>query len=206
MAVTQGNCYMCGKTIGKTAIKNHILKDHNGGDELCYLIRAEGAYAKGYWLYFSVPMDASLLAVDKFLRQIWCECCGHLSAFRSGGAEFGKTRKISSLGVGDTLTYEYDFGSTTEIALNVMGEISRPKQREKVRLLGRNVPPKILCSCCEEPATQIDGWDGEYYCDDCANEGEEEAMLPVTNSPRCGVCGYTGDMDKFAFKPRKIVG
>jgi hypothetical protein len=84
MAASQGNCYLCGKTLGKTAMKNHILKEHSTGDEACWLVKAEGAYDKGYWLYFSVPKDAVLSCVDKFLRQIWLECCGHLSAFRTG--------------------------------------------------------------------------------------------------------------------------
>jgi hypothetical protein len=43
MAATQGNCFICGKTVGKTAIKNHILKEHNSGDERCILVKAEGA-------------------------------------------------------------------------------------------------------------------------------------------------------------------
>lgn len=30
MAATKGNCYLCGAELGKTAMKNHILKEHNG--------------------------------------------------------------------------------------------------------------------------------------------------------------------------------
>ena len=26
---TKGRCYLCGAELGKTAMKNHILKDHN---------------------------------------------------------------------------------------------------------------------------------------------------------------------------------
>ena len=140
MAASDGNCFICGKTAGKTAIKNHILKDHNSGDESCYLLRAEGAYNKNYWLLFTLALDAPLSAADKFLRQIWCECCGHMSAFRIGVREFGKARKLSALSVGATLLYEYDFGSTTSIIVTVVDEISRAKQQEKVRLLARNVP------------------------------------------------------------------
>ena len=84
MAASNGNCFLCGKTAGKTAMKNHVLKDHIGGDESCYVLKADGAYDKDYWLLFTVPLDATLSAVDKFLREIWCECCGHMSAFRMG--------------------------------------------------------------------------------------------------------------------------
>jgi hypothetical protein len=202
MAQTQGNCFICGKTAGKTAVKNHILKEHNGGDEQCFLIKAEGAHRKDYWLYFSVPLEATLSAVDGFLRDIWCECCGHLSAFRWGGGALGKARKLSSLYTGSTLLYAYDFGSTTEIIITVVDEVYRPAQREKVRLLARNVPPLEECVKCGAPATQIDAWDGETFCDKCADTVENDgALLRITNSPRCGECGYDGEYDKWAFNP-----
>jgi len=28
VSAKNGNCYICGKTVGKTALKNHIIKDH----------------------------------------------------------------------------------------------------------------------------------------------------------------------------------
>ena len=201
MAKAKGNCFICGKVAGKTAIKTHILKDHGGGDEQCLLFKAEGAYNKDYWLYFTVPADATLAAVDKFLRQIWCECCGHLSAFRRGGAEFAKARKISALGVGDTLLYEYDFGSTTEIALTVVDAISRPKQKEKVQLLARNEPLEKVCEKCGAPATQVHAWEQKWLCDKCAMDVDDDgALLPLVNSPRCGECGYIGEQDKWTLE------
>ena len=43
---SQGNCYLCGKTLGKVAMKNHLLKAHSDaeGDQRCYLLKAEGVY------------------------------------------------------------------------------------------------------------------------------------------------------------------
>lgn len=205
MVAKQGNCFICGRELGKVAMKNHILKEHGEGDEECYLVKAEGAYDKGYWLYFSISLDASLSALDRFLRQIWCECCGHMSAFRRGGAEFGKSRKISALSVGDALLYEYDFGSTTEIIVTALGEISRPKQREKVQLLARNVPPEARCEKCGAPADVINVWEDEILCDACAAGAEDEAaLLPIVNSPRCGECGYDGAQDKWTFDPDRV--
>jgi len=204
MAAANGNCFLCGKTAGKTAIKNHVLKDHNGGNEPCYLIKAEGAYDKNYWLFFTVALDASMSAVDKFLRQIWCECCGHLSAFRMGGREFGKARKLSALSVGDILLYEYDFGTTTEIVLTVVEEISRTKQKEKVQLLARNVPAEVTCDECGAPATCEDVFEGVTLCGKCsANADDEGMLLLITNSPRSGECGYDGELDIWRFDPDK---
>jgi hypothetical protein len=142
--------------------------------------------------------------VDTFLRKIWCECCGHLSAFEKDGDEYGKSRKISSLVPGDVLLYEYDFGSTTEILITVIGEISRPVQREKIRLLARNEPLEMLCDTCGAPAAIVDTCQGGLLCDECAKDCKDEDMfLPVVNSPRCGECGYCGELDKWTFDPEK---
>jgi len=204
MAASNGNCFICGKTAGKIAIKNHVLKDHNSGDEQCYLLKAEGAYDKDYWVFFSVPLEASLSAVDNFLRAIWCECCGHLSAFRTRDREFGKARKLSALTVGSVLLYEYDFGTTTEIVLSVVGEIARKKQKEKVQLLARNVPAQEICCECSAPATYVDIDDGTKYCDDCSeNRDDNEMLMSITNSPRSGECGYSGELDVWTFDPDK---
>jgi hypothetical protein len=210
-----GNCYICGAELGKTAMKNHILKAHScedGGQE-CLLLKIEGAYNKDYWLFIDVAAHKSLSDVDKFLRMIWLECCGHMSAFRaSGQREIGKRRKLSSLSVGDKFTHEYDFGDTTETLITVMGATTRKLQKEAVRLLARNVPPKFECAECGAPAEYIctqcmyDS-DNPFYCGKCGEEHEHEDMLmPVTNSPRMGVCGYDGELDTFAFVPPKSKG
>jgi hypothetical protein len=212
MATTNGNCFICGKTAGKTAMKNHVAKEHgtsgnehgDGDIEDCYLIKAEGKYDKDYWLLFSAPFDAPLSAVDRFLRRIWCECCGHMSAFRMGGYDFGKTRKLGELYIGDTLLYEYDFGTTTEITLKVVDVVLRVPQREKVQLLARNIPPQFACDRCGGPAVYVDAYEGDFLCDRCAEELSDDGMLlPMTNSPRSGECGYDGEQDIWTFDPKK---
>lgn len=196
-----GNCFICGKTDTKIAMKNHIYKEHNLGTEKCCLIKAEGAYNKNYWLYFSIPLDDRLSGIDKFLRQIWCECCGHLSAFRSGKQEIGKSRKLSTFFPGEKLLYEYDFGSTTEIIITIIDEISRPDQKEKITLIARNELHNNECNNCGKQAAYFDAYERDYICDSCANKVEEEMyLLPITNSPRCGECGYEGELDKWTFK------
>ena len=202
MAQTQGNCFICGKTASKATIKKHILKEHNSGDEQCFLMEAKGVYCKGYWLYFSAPPDTALSAIDNFLRHIWCECCGHLSAFWWGSDKFGMSRKLSLLNIGNTLLYEYDFGTTTDITITVVDEISRPAQREKARLLARNVPPRDECVKCGAPATRINAWNRDVFCDRCADTAEDKAaLLLITNSPRCGECAYEAESDKWTFDP-----
>ena len=81
-AASKGNCYLCGRTISKTAFKKHLLEKHNdavGDAQTCKLLKVEGADEKAYWLYLDMPMSATLKTLDRFLRDIWLECCGHES-------------------------------------------------------------------------------------------------------------------------------
>jgi hypothetical protein len=209
---SSGNCYLCGATLGKAATKNHFLKKHGedtGGQE-CYLLKVEGAYNKNYWLYIDVPVEKTLSYVDTFLRAIWLECCGHMSVFLlPQHLELDMDRKLKTFDVGTTLSHHYDFGTTTETDVTIMGTIRRKPQKEAVRLLARNVPPVFRCAKCggtaEYICTQcVYETDNPFYCGGCAEEDEhgEEMMLPVSNSPRMGECGYTGEEDDtFTFNP-----
>ena len=67
------------------------------------------------------------------------------------------------------------------------------------QLLARNEAPQVSYQRCSiHPATQICtecAWNGEgWLCEACAvaHECGDEMCLPVVNSPRVGVCGYTG--------------
>ena len=65
--------------------------------------------------------------------------------------------------------------------------------------MARNESPVIACKVCGKPATKVAPgyfYAAGAYCDACAKEDDEyevEEMLPLVNSPRAGVCGYTGD-------------
>ena len=45
-------------------------------------------YMKEYWLVIEVSGKAKLKTLDRFLRSILCECCGHLSRFSIGGVNY----------------------------------------------------------------------------------------------------------------------
>jgi len=111
----------------------------------------------------------------------------------------GKALKL--LKPGKKFFHEYDFGSTTYLALRVIDEREGvlPTQKEDpVQVMARNNPPAYSCQVCGKPAELINAWDGEYgmefYCKQCAKKKfkHTDEMLPVVNSPRAGVCGYTG--------------
>ncbi|MQL52291.1 hypothetical protein GFC01_08410 [Desulfofundulus thermobenzoicus] len=192
-------------------------------------IVVEGRYNPEYWLHLLVKSEATLNELDQFLRDIWLECCGHLSQFVIQGVRyvsemdedlfdfFGNDRDMNIsladvLGPGTRFHHEYDFGTTTELALRVLsidrldGEIKTAIKNddeegldyEDIQILARNEPPLLNCEKCGAAATLVcincfyDG--GGCLCQKCAGEHEcgEEMLLPVVNSPRVGMCAYTG--------------
>jgi hypothetical protein len=214
---TKGQCVLCDKTSAKSAMARHLRQcvlDHKPAKSSpkAFLIIA---YAGPYWLFFEVPTTTSLKKVDKFLRDVWLECCGHLSRFTINNERYdvhpdnswgGEDKSMryplgKVLSVGSKFSYEYDFGSTTELELNVLAVHSLVLRKKKgdVRILARNEPPSFICQKCNNaPADQLCGEciykDKGFFCDKCAkrHEEHEEMFLPVVNSPRMGECGYCG--------------
>lgn len=229
-AISYGKCFLCGKTLAKNAVSRHLEKcipAHRpagpGKPVHLFHLQVEGAHAPEYWLHIEIPAKATLFDLDDFLRSIWLECCGHLSAFtikdmsyeRDTGMVdgmwkyfFGPFRPTASmkakldqvLSVGTTFTHEYDFGTTTELKLKVIAEHRGPRPENVVRLLARNYAPLFPCSVCGQPAEWLYVFEMPYrpYCGDHAREHEEweEGFLPLVNSPRTGQCGYTGPEDE----------
>jgi hypothetical protein len=213
-ANSKGNCYLCCATVGKTAIKNHLIKHYgedNSGQE-CYLLKAEGTFNKEYWLYFDVPIVETLSCIDSFLRKIWLECCGHMSAFFiTERFEVGMKQKLMTFDAGTKLFHHYDFGSTTETDVTFIKVVKRNQQKKAVRLLARNIAPVFQCADCGETADYVNTEfmyqsENPYYCEKCSEDYDLDMMLPVTNSPRMGECGYTGeDDDTFTFNPASFI-
>jgi hypothetical protein len=192
--IFMGNCFVCGVELEKAKMKNHVIKEHTQTEEgeRTLLIRAEGEDKK-YWLLLDIAANALLEDLDWFLRQIWVECCDHMSVFfgkgfGGGRTEFDMWERIGDFKPGDTLRYIYDMGSSTELTISIIGETRRPKQKDEVRLLARNVAPKYTCDC-GKPATSLCvecmyGEGNPFFCDDCAKTHDHEDMLlPAVNSP-----------------------
>lgn len=212
-STSRGVCELCGAEVGKAAAARHIRSclqkpSASGRANKTHLLHlvVEGRYLPGFWLHVEADAKAPLSALDAFLRDIWLECCGHLSQFTVGRRQFvshpadeeGMDVRIGAvLAPGTKALHEYDFGTTTELAIRVVGEREAPAEAP-VRLLARNVIPDFRCHVCQQEATQVCTecmWDANpLLCDDCAadHEHDEEVFLPVVNSPRIGLCGYTG--------------
>ena len=218
---TKGTCTLCGNTYGRIAIKRHLescvqkhennmLEDRHPENKKIYRILAEGSFKHEYWLYFDIPANARLKRIDDFLREMWVECCGHLSRFAINETEYMSDpekdyNELSMsyvldrvLSAGMKFGYEYDFGSPTRLTLKVVSEREAEVMDNSIVLLAQNQPTSFTCGSCRETATRICGecsfMEKGLLCDKCAPSHEcgELMLLPVVNSPRVGVCGYTG--------------
>ena len=173
--------------------------DTGGASQLLIRLRIDDRYDPGYWIYVEMRADATLQHLDSFLRQLWLECCGHLSAFAVDRRELPMGTRVGTVfpTAGATFHYEYDFGSTTTLMGHVLKRRHGSIGRAPVRLLARNDPPALSCMQCTSPATLVCPYCPEdgLFCNTHADAHEhaaEEAYLPVVNSPRMGICGYTG--------------
>lgn len=233
MAVqTKGFCKYCGKEYARSGMLRHLgscksrqkkLENENGKRKCNYFqIAIMGKYTKDYWLIVETSENTTLKELDKFIREIWVECCGHLSAFTVNGIQYesypstdsfwGSSSKNMNyrlrdvVDVGDNMLYEYDFGLTTELIVNIYSVREGEKKNSEIVILSRNNPPKIICSNCEQNNAMWVNPQGYYegipfLCDECLREEygdekdwdyESEFLLPICNSPRMGVCGYEG--------------
>lgn len=221
---TRGRCYNCKKEFGKTAIKRHLMKCNNlgEGNTNYFMLKIDGYYDKNYWLYIQIKETATLKDLDSFLRDIWLECCYHLSAFEINhqyyedrvddsfdlfrrDTEVMETTKLKDiLKIGLVFKHEYDFGSTTRLRLTVVEKYKSSNTDNNITLLARNNMTQYKCENCEEKATYmvLDYNYGNYsfFCDKCIedyedDEDEDSYIFPITNSPRMGVCGYCGETD-----------
>lgn len=182
-------------------------------------ITVEGSYLPQYWMHLEAPSRATLRDLDGFLRDTWVECCGHMSAFTIQERRYIAGAGIDAMWIGVGLVpggrnmdvalnkvlspglkfdYEYDFGTTTELRLKVVGERQGKASGRAIQLLARNDPPLIICNACGKIATRVCSqciWDdGGWLCNKCGRKHPcgEDMLLPVVNSPRVGMCGYTG--------------
>ncbi len=187
--------------------------------EPVFLLVVYGASNPEYWIHVAVPATATLEDLDEFLRRIWLECCGHLSQFIIGTVYYVdeetlrescfppfsfredrsmRTRLEQVLKEGMEFIHEYDMGTTTRLRLKVLTTFTAQVGGDKVILLSRNQPPERLCVECGQPALFVCAdchWIGQgWLCPRCAKKHKcgVERLLPVVNSPRVGMCGYTG--------------
>lgn len=215
---TKGKCVKCDEVCRSIQAKNHLLEcinqslDPNQSIVEGYLVKVAWTEQPDlYWMFIVLSKNISLGQLDQFLRNMWLECCGHLSQFTIGNRHYmshnesGKSSQSMKNKVekfflpGLTFDYIYDMGSTTELELEVIDAISTNSQ-ETISLVMQNEAPVFPCQSCKKTAEIICSLCGETICAKCSKEHscavEEEdnyMLMPLVNSPRAGVCGYEGN-------------
>lgn len=208
----RGICLYCEKEYAASGMTKHIrtcgAEHRQPGEAEYFMIRVTAADDPNFWMYVDVKKDASLRQLDQFLRDTWVECCGHMSAFTIGGEEYlsdaseggyGMNAKLMKvLKNGSKFSYEYDFGTPTELKLQVVDEYTAKDRRKKAVPAARNIMPKYQCVKCGKRAELVlrmgmEPIEDSVFCEECAMKEEyAESMLPLLNSPRTGLCGYGG--------------
>lgn len=200
-----GICEVCGTRSGNAAMAAHLRKClPRAGDDAtvdALLIRVQATGAPMFWMDCAVRVNANLKHLDTLLRRMWLECCGHLSEFSAGhqrriGMSVSIEKALTS--AGNRVAYEYDFGSTTALVVSLSGHVEVALAKP-IRVVARNEPPVWACDVCGEPATDICTqcqYDERGFC--CAKHATKhqcgvDLLLPVVNSPRMGVCAYSGE-------------
>ena len=175
-----------------------------------------------HWLYARVGKRAKLADLDDLLRSTWVDCCGHLSSFSGANVTYNmmpddmgpgdaKTMNVSAIKAlvkHKSLKYEYDFGTPTILFACLSGPCSGAKMKRPVEIVARNIDVPFDCAACGKKgaATQVCTscmWadKGCLLCDKCVGKHkhgkdqdpvDDAYFLPVVNSPRMGMCGYTG--------------
>jgi len=227
---SKGQCVYCGAAYAKAGMTKHLatcaarqkaieaanLKG-KGQPQKWFQLMIGCEYAPDYWIHLEIDASQTLKVLDQFLRDIWLECCGHLSRFTIEGRgysvypmpEFGEKGVSVALDKvlqpGMAFRHEYDYGTPTELVLKVIDQRTGYNRDKAFTILARNVPPAFQCEHCHKQAATLVctfcryGGDEIFLCEKCkkqhvcyVREKDDYMFLPVVNSPRMGECGYTG--------------
>ena len=108
---TEGNCLYCSKSYsGITMMASHLescekrknfylemnKKSKEQSNNIVFLLSVSSKYYPEYWMFVEVDGRSKLKAIDKFLRDTWLECCGHLSSFTIKGQEYESQLEFKS--------------------------------------------------------------------------------------------------------------
>ncbi|MBA4411182.1 MAG: hypothetical protein Q8S54_17020 [Bacteroidota bacterium] len=206
---SEGHCIYCKQLYSQKEIGKHLAKhlaeleraDAGKNAQSCNHIVVE---ADEMFLHMLVLGDTPMKKIDSFLKDIWLECCGHMSAFGHKNFKVGMNHKVEDVFAPKVKIYhDYDFGTTTRVFLKALKSY-KLKLKDKLILLSRNEPFKFKCATCKtELAVNLCStcnWEKySFFCEPCSTKHEEVcddfsdySCMPVVNSPRMGECGYTG--------------
>ena len=197
----KARCNLCQKEYKglKRHLNSCIDKTFEKGRENLYYLIIESD-PKRYYLHISIRANATLADLDAYIREVWVECCGHMSDFylRGDRGRIDITTSIKkAFSSSKKLGYIYDYGTSTYLSVEFVKSF-KGKQEHIIKTLARNSYLKVICEQCKKrEAVAVCSqcmWneDEAYLCHSCMPEHkcDMEMFLPYVNSPRVGECGY----------------
>ena len=201
-------CTICRKHFSKAGLQRHIkscikknIEDKNASTTL-YWFKIYDKYMPDFFLHILVSRKAKLFHLDRFLREIWLECCGHMSDFHVNKKTIDMGEPIEVISTYKKVDYTYDYGSSTELVIEFK-EAFKGDQDYYIKLLARNAEFKEKCHKCNKKLAKfictecLYGGDETIFCKECTkkhteehHDGEDYMISNFVNSPRTGICGY----------------
>lgn len=207
--ISEGKCLYCDQLLSQKEMGKHLAK-HLSAIEGSTAVENTQTFchvevdANEMFLHLLVKGDATMKKIDKFLRDIWLECCGHMSEFGHKSSKVTMGQKVRDVFVPRIkIHHDYDFGTTTRVFLKGLKHYQL-NLKDGVILMSRNEPLHLMCATCKtEPAVNLCStcnWEKySFFCKKCSKKHEkvcddfaDYSCMPVVNSPRMGQCGYTG--------------
>ncbi len=208
-------CNLCDCNYTQSGLQRHIsscvvkkLEDKTVKSKL-YYFKIYDKYMPEYYLHIVVSRATKLFHIDRFLREIWLECCGHMSGFMAKRREINMGEPVEVLVENKKTDYTYDFGSSTELVIEFKKEF-QGKQKNLIQLVAMNAMLEVKCHKCHKKVAEyicsecLHGGDEVVVCKTCVqkhakeyHEGETYPIMYLENSPRTGVCGYGVTEEEF---------
>ncbi len=216
----RSQCRFCGQVFAGSGIARHVTackarlgtaenRGFDGPTELFEHLTVIDEDRLGYRIDLLAAPGTTLDDLDVLLREIWLECCGHFSIFRIGERIYSSETddwglhdsstdvELAELPESTEIRYDYDLGTPTSLRIKRLQPLRHRMSAARIVLAARNEPPVLECSCGSEAivVNLYSDWDVDWLlCAACLEKGDHdfEALTPVTNSPRMGVCGYVG--------------
>jgi hypothetical protein len=140
---SKGKCLFCGGTFAKTGIHRHLqthlkqkVKENAAGRS--YLVKVEPnpkwttpSYFLSLWVDGKTTMDD----IDMFLRNIWLECCEHMSAFTNPKNKQHKSHIWDSVRMEGPLE-RGDLKKYRKLVKEATGEVPMIRKTDKVLYQG----------------------------------------------------------------------
>lgn len=222
----KGKCEFCGKESSKGGMITHLksCKERKTtpieGDAPrgSLAISAWSKWDPDYRVIMNVPLNATLYAIDRHLREIWFDPSDHCSAFKIQETGYGTSPYGNDLDGAESMDteigkilrpamefeYVYDFGTKSYVKLRV-GAPTSGSEDSGICELARNEPPDIVCAHCKERRAKWIERERMYeglkavYCTPCAlefaknvlGESEYEDCKKYGNNTAIAEAGYS---------------